>query len=404
MESRTAMEFRCEPCDCDKEAFSLNILMTGARGFMGKNLRAALIGRYGDAHRLTLLDMPHTEEELLAAAAEADFVFHLAGVNRPTDPTDFQKGNADFTRQLLTLLKERGKRPPVLLSSSIQAALENPYGQSKRNAEQAVADYGRETGAAVYRYRLPNVFGKWSRPNYNSAVATFCHNVARGLPITVNDPSVTLRLVYIDDVVEEFLRALEGRPHREGEWCAVQPVHEVKLGRTAELIQSFPALRDSLTAPDQSDPLVKKLYATYLSFLPPEDFSRPTVTHADQRGSFTELLHMGSRGQVSLNISKPHITKGDHWHQTKHEKFIVLQGEGVIRFRKVGDSTVIAYKVSGENLTVVDIPTGYTHSIENTGDTDMLTLMWANEVFDPAHPDTLRLPVMEKSAEAKENA
>lgn len=382
----------------------MNILITGARGFMGKNLRSALTGRYGDAHRLMLLDMPHTEEELLAAAAEADFVFHLAGVNRPTDPADFQKGNADFTRQLLTLLKERGKRPPVLLSSSIQAALENPYGQSKLSAEQAVADYGRETGSAVYLYRLPNVFGKWSRPNYNSAVATFCHNVARGLPITVNDPSVTLRLVYIDDVVEEFLRAMEGQPHREGEWCTVQPVHEVNLGHMAELIQSFPALRDSLTAPDQSDPLVKKLYATYLSFLPPEDFSRPTVTHADQRGSFTELLHMGSRGQVSLNVSRPHITKGDHWHQTKHEKFIVLQGEGVIRFRKVGDSTVIAYKVSGENLTVVDIPTGYTHSIENTGDTDMLTLMWANEVFDPAHPDTLRLPVLENAAEAKEKA
>ena len=381
----------------------MNILITGARGFMGKNLRSALTGRCGDAHRLMLLDMPHTEEELLAAAAEADFVFHLAGVNRPTDPADFQKGNADFTRQLLTLLKERGKRPPVLLSSSIQAALENPYGQSKLSAEQAVADYGRETGSAVYLYRLPNVFGKWSRPNYNSAVATFCHNVARGLPITVNDPSVTLRLVYIDDVTEEFLRAMEGQPHREGEWCTVQPVHEVNLGHMAELIQSFPGLRDSLTAPDQSDPLVKKLYATYLSFLPPEDFSRPTVTHADQRGSFTELLHMGSRGQVSLNVSKPHITKGDHWHQTKHEKFIVLQGEGVIRFRKVGDSTVIAYKVSGENLTVVDIPTGYTHSIENTGDTDMLTLMWANEVFDPAHPDTLRLPVLETPAEAKEN-
>lgn len=381
----------------------MNILITGARGFMGKNLRSALTGRCGDAHRLMLLDMPHTEEELLAAAAEADFVFHLAGVNRPTDPADFQKGNADFTRQLLTLLKERGKRPPVLLSSSIQAALENPYGQSKLSAEQAVADYGRETGSAVYLYRLPNVFGKWSRPNYNSAVATFCHNVARGLPITVNDPSVTLRLVYIDDVVEEFLRAMEGQPCREGEWCTVQPVHEVNLGHMAELIQSFPGLRDSLTAPDQSDPLVKKLYATYLSFLPPEDFSRPTVTHADQRGSFTELLHMGSRGQVSLNVSRPHITKGDHWHQTKHEKFIVLQGEGVIRFRKVGDSTVIAYKVSGENLTVVDIPTGYTHSIENTGDTDMLTLMWANEVFDPAHPDTLRLPVLETPAEAKEN-
>ena len=390
----------------------MNILVTGANGFVGKNLTARLEtlrdGRdrtrpslqIGEIYRCMREMSP---EALADCCKKADLVVHLAGVNRPTDPADFQKGNADFTRQLLTLLKERGKRPPVLLSSSIQAALENPYGQSKLSAEQAVADYGRETGAAVYLYRLPNVFGKWSRPNYNSAVATFCHNVARGLPITVNDPSVTLRLVYIDDVVEEFLRAMEGQPHREGEWCTVQPVHEVNLGHMAELIQSFPALRDSLTAPDQSDPLVKKLYATYLSFLPPEDFSRPTVTHADQRGSFTELLHLGSRGQVSLNVSKPHITKGDHWHQTKHEKFIVLQGEGVIRFRKVGDSTVIAYKVSGENLTVVDIPTGYTHSIENTGDTDMLTLMWANEVFDPAHPDTLRLPVLETPAEAKEN-
>ena len=390
----------------------MNILVTGANGFVGKNLTARLEtlrdGRdrtrpslqIGEIYRCMREMSP---EALADCCKKADLVVHLAGVNRPTDPADFQKGNADFTRQLLTLLKERGKRPPVLLSSSIQAALENPYGQSKLSAEQAVADYGRETGSAVYLYRLPNVFGKWSRPNYNSAVATFCHNVARGLPITVNDPSVTLRLVYIDDVVEEFLRAMEGQPHREGEWCTVQPVHEVNLGHMAELIQSFPALRDSLTAPDQSDPLVKKLYATYLSFLPPEDFSRPTVTHADQRGSFTELLHMGSRGQVSLNVSKPHITKGDHWHQTKHEKFIVLQGEGVIRFRKVGDSTVIAYKVSGENLTVVDIPTGYTHSIENTGDTDMLTLMWANEVFDPAHPDTLRLPVLETPAEAKEN-
>ena len=390
----------------------MKILITGAHGFVGRNLMETLKAVRDGKDRtrglpteLELLTYTHQSPEgaLEAYCAEADFVFHLAGVNRPETEDEFLTGNRDLTARLLSALEKAGNPCPVLLTSSIQALRDNPYGRSKLAGEDLVRSYGARTGAKTLIYRLPNIFGKWCRPNYNSVVATFCHNVARGLPITVNDPSVTLRLVYIDDVVEEFLRAMEGQPHREGEWCTVQPVHEVNLGHMAELIQSFPALRDSLTAPDQSDPLVKKLYATYLSFLPPEDFSRPTVTHADQRGSFTELLHMGSRGQVSLNVSRPHITKGDHWHQTKHEKFIVLQGEGVIRFRKVGDSTVIAYKVSGENLTVVDIPTGYTHSIENTGDTDMLTLMWANEVFDPAHPDTLRLPVLETPAEAKEN-
>ncbi|MDD3334518.1 MAG: NAD-dependent epimerase/dehydratase family protein [Eubacteriales bacterium] len=367
----------------------MNLLITGAYGFMGRNLLAAL--KQTD-HTLFPIDIQNTKEELATACHEADFVFHLAGVNRPQNPEDFKRGNSDFTAQLLSML-ENEKKPPVLLSGSIQAALQNPYGESKLAAEQAVCDYGQRNHTPVYCYRLPNAFGKWSRPNYNSAVATFCHNIARELPITVNDPETLLKLVYIDDIVAEFLRAMEGKPNREGDFCAVRPVHEIKLGKLVELLHSFADMRNSLTVPDQSDPLIKKLHATYLSFLPPKDFSRTPVIHSDERGSFTELLHMQGHGQVSLNVSKPHVVKGEHWHHTKHEKFIVIAGVGVIRFRKPSDSTVISYRVSGETRTVVDIPPGYTHNIENLGDTDMLTLMWANESFDPAHPDTLRLAV-----------
>jgi len=288
----------------------------------------------------------------------------------------------------------QGKKPPVMLSSSIQAALDNPYGQSKRAAEEAVRAYGKRAGATTYIYRLPNVFGKWSQPNYNSAVATFCHNISRGLPITVNDPSVRLNLCYIDDVVAECLRALDGKALRaEDGMCRVEPVHSILLGDMAKMLESFRDMRDHLDTPDQSDPLTRKLYATYLSFLPEHDFARQPVTHSDYRGSFTELIHMAGYGQVSVNVSKPHITKGEHWHHTKHEKFIVLSGEGVIRFRKPEENTVITYRVSGDVFQVVDIPPGYTHNIENTGDTDMVTLMWANEIFDPASPDTFRLPV-----------
>jgi UDP-2-acetamido-2,6-beta-L-arabino-hexul-4-ose reductase len=320
-------------------------------------------------------------------------------VNRPKDPQEFAAGNRDFTVSLLEKL-EAAKKPPVLLTGSIQAALDNPYGQSKLAAEQALLAYGRRTGAPVYPYRLPNAFGKWSRPNYNSAVATFCSNLTRGLPITVNDPDVLLNLAYIDDIVAEFIRALQGNAKRDGDLCRVEPVHRIRLGDLADTLRSFGDMRNRLDVPDQSDPLTRKLYATYLSFLPPDDFARTPVIHSDNRGSFTELMHLGGYGQVSLNISKPHITKGEHWHHTKHEKFIVIQGEGVIRFRKPGDETVISYRVSGETQTVVDIPPGYTHNIENLGDTDMLTIMWANECFDPAHPDTYRLPV---APERKEN-
>lgn len=371
----------------------MHILVTGAKGFIGRNLMMELEQRAqttGDV--LCPIDLDTPARQLEEAIRQADFVFHLAGVNRPRDPAEFTTGNRDFTVSLLSRL-EAAKKPPVVLTSSIQAALENPYGQSKLAAEEALAAYGQRTGSAVFPYRLPNAFGKWSRPNYNSAIATFCSNLTRGLPITVNDPAVELTLVYIDDIVAEFLRALDGCANRQGEFCAVEPVHRIRLGDVADLLRSFGEMRNRLEAPDQSDPLTRKLYATYLSFLPPDDFARTPVIHSDERGSFTELLHLGGHGQVSLNVSKPHITKGEHWHHTKHEKFIVVQGEGIIRFRKPGDSTVISYRVSGDTRTVVDIPPGYTHNIENLGDTDLLTIMWANECFDPAHPDTYRLPV-----------
>lgn len=370
----------------------MHILITGAKGFMGRNLTHTLrMVRPEDT--LSLIDAASTPEELAQAAGQADFVFHLAGVNRPKDPAEFMQGNRDFTESLMALL-EKGKKPPVWLSSSIQAALDNPYGESKRAAEAAVRAYGERTGAPVYLYRLTNVFGKWSQPNYNSAVATFCHNISRGLPVTVNDPAVKLNLVYIDDVVAECLRALEGNAARaEDGLCKAEPVHTILLGELVKMLESFRDMRDHLDAPDQSDPFTRKLYATYLSFLPEHDFARQAVTHSDYRGSFTELIHLSGHGQVSVNVSKPHITKGEHWHHTKHEKFIVLSGEGVIRFRRPEENTVISYRVSGDIYQVVDIPPGYTHNIENTGDTDMVTLMWANEVFDPANPDTFRLPV-----------
>ncbi len=311
----------------------MHILITGARGFMGRNLTHTL-ATLRPEDTLDLIDTNSTAEELEQAALRADFVFHLAGVNRPKDTAEFMQGNGDLTQHLMTLL-EKGKKPSVWLSSSIQAALDNPYGESKRAAEDAVRAYGVRTGAKVCIYRLPNVFGKWSQPNYNSAVATFCYNLSRGLPITVNDPTVRLKLVYIDDVVNECLRALDGNATQgEDGYGKVEPVHGILLGEMAERLTSFRDMRDKLDVPDQSDPLTAKLYATYLSFLPEHDFSRQAVTHSDYRGSFTELIHMAGHGQVSVNISKPHITKGEHWHHTKHEKFIVLSGEGVIRFRK----------------------------------------------------------------------
>ena len=371
----------------------MNILITGANGFMGQNLVASLqenVSQQGDV--LFAVDVDTPTGRLADFASQADFVFHLAGVNRPLDTAEYQQGNANFTAELLLLL-EKGTCPPVLLSSSTQASLSNPYGVSKRAAEEAVFAYGKRNHQAVMVYRLTNAFGKWSRPHYNSVVATFCYNIARGLPVQINDPDYMLRLNYIDDILAEFLRALQGTPTRQGDFCAVHPEHCIPLGQLATQIQAFRDGRDQLDLPDQTDPLTRKLYATYLSFLPPDDFARIPTTHSDSRGSFTELLHMGGYGQVSVNISKPFITKGEHWHHTKHEKFAVVAGRGVIRFRKINSTEILSYPVSGNSLSIVDIPPGYTHNIENLGDTDMVTLMWANERLDPGHPDTYRLPV-----------
>lgn len=375
----------------------MNILVTGAQGFMGKNLIATLEAirdgkdnSHGLTQDITVLafDLDTDPAMLDSFCQQADFVCHLAGVNRPKDSAEFMEGNFGFTSTLLETLKKHGNKAPVLITSSIQAALDNPYGHSKKAGEDLMFAYSRQTYAPVYVYRLPNAFGKWTRPNYNSAIATFCYNIARGLPITVNDRSVQMKLVYIDDIVAEIIRAMNGRPTRHGDFCEVRPVHEASLGDIVDLLESFPETRQNLQVIQLDNPLVKKLYSTYLSFLPEDAFSYPLNTHTDLRGSFTEVLRTPDRGQVSINISKPGITKGNHWHHTKNEKFLVVQGRGVIRFRRIGDDKVIEYPVNGEELRVVDIPTGYTHNIENAGEADMVTLMWANEPFDPQKPDT----------------
>ena len=318
----------------------------------------------------------------------ANFIFHLAGVNRPQDPEEFTSGNAGLTKTILSHLVEQGRATPLLISSSIQAAQDNLYGLSKREAEEAVFYYGRQTGAPVYVYRLPNVFGKWCRPNYNSAVATFCHNVANNLPIQVNDPNALINLVYIDDVISDFIATLDGTPQVSDPYCHVEPVHSRILGEIADLIRSFPESRANLSIADMSDPFTKKLYSTYLSYLPHDNFSYLLKMNIDERGSFSEFIKTADRGQVSVNISKPGITKGNHWHHTKNEKFLVVSGHGVIRFRRIGCTDIISYPVSGDELEVVDIPTGYTHNISNTGKTDLVTIMWCNEMYDPEKPDT----------------
>lgn len=369
----------------------MKILVTGAKGFVGRNLIYELKHRgYNDIFEF---DIDNTQEELAFYAKECDFVFHLAGVNRPKEEKEFMEGNFGFTSVLLSELKKANNKAPVLITSSIQAALSNPYGLSKKAGEDLILSYGKETGVSTFVYRLPNVFGKWCRPNYNSAVATFCHNIAHHLDITVNDPNVDMKLVYIDDVVAEFIRASEGSANQKEEYCYVPVVYEIKLGKIAELLYSFRESRENLMVPDMSDAFTKKLYSTYLSYLPEDEFSYPVKMNVDHRGSFTEILKSKDRGQVSINISKPHITKGNHWHHTKNEKFLVVSGQGVIRFRKPDSHKVIEYYVSGEKLEVVDIPTGYTHNIENLGDTDMVTLMWVNEIFDPENPDTYYLEV-----------
>ena len=369
----------------------MKILVTGAKGFIGKNLIAEL--KTTTNHEIFEYDQDTEYSLLKRYCQEANFVFHLAGVNRPKEQAEFMSGNFGFTSELLELLKQYQNNCPVMISSSIQAALDNPYGQSKKAGEELLFSYSEETGANVLIYRFPNVFGKWCRPNYNSAVATFCHNIAHDLPIQVNDPSVEMTLVYIDDVIKSLMDALEGREQREDNYCIVPITHQTTLGKIVDLIESFKASRAERSIPDMSEPLTKKLYSTYLSYLPEDQFSYDLKMNVDARGSFTEFIRTPDRGQVSVNISKPGITKGNHWHHTKNEKFLVVSGSGVIRFRKLDTDEIIEYFVSGDKLEVVDIPVGYTHNIENLGDSDMVTIMWVNEIFDPENPDTNYLEV-----------
>ena len=374
----------------------MNILITGAKGFVGKNLVVSLKNiRDGKDKTYDLntdlnifeYDIDSKPGALDEYCRKADFVFNLAGVNRPQNQEEFMQGNFGFASTLLDTLKKHNNTCPVMLSSSIQAALDNPYGQSKKAGEDLFFEYAKETGTEVYVYRFPNVFGKWCRPNYNSAVATFCHNITHDLPITVNGRSVNMQLVYIDDV-NELINALSGNPTRNGKYCEVPVVHKITLGEIVDLLYSFKESRDLRSIPDMSDAFTKKLYATYLSYLPGDKLSYELKMNCDERGSFTEIIRSLDRGQFSVNISKPGITKGNHWHNTKNEKFLVVSGKGVIRFRKPDEKEVYQYFVSGEKLEVVDIPTGYTHNIENLGDTDMVTFMWCNECFDPTKPDT----------------
>ena len=394
----------------------MNILITGAAGFVGKNLSAALHCLQNGTDRtrpglsigeLYLYDKDSPTELLEKACEKADFVFNLAGVNRPKEQEEFMEGNFGFASTLLDTLKKHHNPCPVMLSSSIQATLvgryaEGGYGLSKKAGEELFFRYGEETGAKVLVYRFPNLFGKWCRPNYNSVVATFCYNYAHDLPITVSDPAVELEMLYIDDLVAEMLDALEGKEHHcefeglttiltdAGRYCAAPVSHRVTLGQIVSLLDSFKAQPQTLLMPEIPEgSFAKKLYSTYLSYLPQEKAAFPLKMNVDARGSFTELLKTENCGQFSVNISKPGITKGQHWHHTKWEFFIVVSGKGLIQQRKIGTEEVLNFEVSGEKIQAVHMLPGYTHNIINLSETEnLVTLMWANERFDPAHPDT----------------
>lgn len=369
----------------------MKILVTGAKGFIGKNLIAELKNQ----NYTNIFEYSRESDQFLLDeyCKDADFVFHLAGINRPKNQFEFMKDNFGFTSLLLDTLKKYQNTCPIMISSSTQAKLDNPYGISKKEGEKLLFDYKKETGSKVLVYRFPNVFGKWSRPNYNSVIATFCYNIIHNIPIKVNDPSVMMNLVYIDDVVEELVNALNGNENFVEDYCEVPVVHRVNLGEIVELIYTFKKSREERSVPNMTNAFTKKLYSAYLSFLPTNQFSYDLKMNLDQRGSFTEFLKTPDRGQVSVNISKPGITKGNHWHHTKNEKFLVVSGNGVIRLRSIDSDEVIEYFVNANKLEVVDIPVGYTHNIENLSDTDMVTIMWVNEIFAPEKPDTYYLEV-----------
>ncbi len=364
----------------------MKLLITGAKGFVGKNLVAELRNRqFNDIYEYDRDTEPALLEEY---CKEADFVYHLAGVNRPKEEAEFMEINLGFTSTLLDTLKKYNNTCPVMLASTIQAQLDNPYGNSKRAGEDMLFNYHKETGAKVFVYRFPNIFGKWCRPNYNSAIATFCYNISRDLPITVNDPLAIIKLVCIDDVVQELVDLLDNKANAIGDFCQVPNVYTRPLGEIVNLIYSFRKSREDCFIPNMMDDFTRKLYSTYLSYLPAEEICYKLKMNIDSRGSFTEFIKTPERGQISVNISKPGIKKGNHWHQAKNEKFLVVSGKGVISLRKIDSDVIIKHYVSGDKLEVVDIPIGYTHSIENVGDTDLVTIIWVNECFNPEKPDT----------------
>jgi UDP-2-acetamido-2,6-beta-L-arabino-hexul-4-ose reductase len=368
------------------------VLVTGSKGFIGKNLvislqRMANIYVWG-------YDIDSPTAVLEEGLAKADTVYHLAGVNRPDHVDEFEKGNTGLTQLVCRLLRSRHKKPILVLSSSNQAAQDNPYGISKRNSEKAVLEFGNETGAAVYVFRLPGVFGKWCRPNYNSVVATFCHNIARDLPISVSDPARGIELVYIDDVVNVFTGILHGHPPvPEGGFSRVAPTYRITLRALAETLQGFRESRNNLLLPDMDDRFIRCLYATYLSYLPTDSFSYTLKQFQDTRGELAELLKSPHSGQFFVSRTRPGIVRGHHYHDTKVEKFIVIEGDAVIRFRSIQGGDIIEYPVSGREFRIVDIPPGYTHSIDNVGTKDLVVLFWANEMFEPTHTDTYAMPV-----------
>ena len=384
----------------------MNILITGADGFVGKNLVASLNNikdgkdrtRDIEIENIFEFDIDTPKHKLDEYCKAADFVFHLAGVNRPKDEREFMEGNFGFTSELLSCLKKHNNKAPIMISSSIQAALDNPYGKSKKAGEDLIFAYGKENNVNTLVYRFPNLFGKWCRPNYNSAVATFCHNIANDLEITVNDRNHMMTLCYIDDVVCELINALEGKENRVDDYCYVSVEHKITLGEISDLLYKFKGQSQTLVMPEIPDNSIeKKLYSTYLSYLPKEKVSFELKMNKDDRGSFTELLKTEKCGQFSVNISKPGITKGQHWHHTKWEFFIVVSGKGLIQQRKIGTDEVLNFEVSGDRIEAVHMLPGYTHNIINLSDTEnLVTVMWANEQFDPNHPDTFFEVVEEK--------
>ena len=405
----------------------MKILITGAAGFVGKNLTAELrryqtCGEHASdgafVEHLYLYDLDTPEAELWQACRDADFVFHLAGVNRADNPEDYTRGNCDLLSRLLVMLEQCGNRCPVMFASSIQASLcgryDAPYGRSKRECERIIFDYAQRNHTNVYVFRFPNLFGKWCRPNYHSVTATFCHNIANGLPIKVDDPDTRLELLYIDDLVDAMTALLHGRvqrceyhgvealPRGDGAYCYVPTTHRVTLGKLAELLETFKQNTGTPTIPPfLADAFAKKLYATYISYLPHDRIVFPLQMHTDARGSFTELFRTASNGQFSVNIAKPGVIRGQHWHHTKWEIFVVVSGRGIIQQRKIGTDEILSFAVSGDRMEAVHLLPGYVHHIINCSETeDLVTIMWASECYDPANPDTIFEEVKRSESES----